>query len=269
MKILFIGDIYGRVGRHTLKNYLPQLKETHSPDFTIVNVDNAAHGFGVTADIAKDLLNFGIDALTGGDHIWNQRDILHYIDKEPRLLRPHNMPDGSPGKGIHLLESKTGKKLLLVHMLGRSMMDPVDDPFACIRTIFESYKLKKNIDALFIDFHAETTSETMTMGHYCDGKASAVIGTHTHIPTADDHILPKGTAYMTDAGMTGDYDSVIGAEKTELFNRFVKKMNLERLKPASGEGTLCGVIVETNDQTGLAQSITPIRIGGHLKPTGN
>ncbi len=266
MKILFIGDLYGKCGRQTLKKYLPQIKEQYQPDFTIANVDNAAHGFGVTWDITKNLLEFGVDALTGGDHIWNQRDIIHHIDQEPRLLRPDNFPKDVPGKGVHILE-KNGKKLLLVHLLGRTFMNPVDDPFAAMHNIFKNYHMGRSIDAIFLDFHAEASSEAFTMGHYCDGHVSAVIGTHTHIPTADDHILKNGTAYMTDVGMTGDYDSVIGAQKDELFNRFVKKMNLSRLQPATGEGTLCGVIIETNDTTGLAENITPIRMGGVLKST--
>ncbi len=267
MKILFIGDIYGKCGRQTLKQYLPPLKEKYATDFVIANVDNAAHGFGVTAEIAQNLLDFGVDALTGGDHIWNQRDIISFIDQEPRLLRPHNMPENSPGQGFHILE-KNGKKLLLIHLLGRVFMDPTDDPFLCIKKLLERYTLKKNVDAIFVDFHAEATSETMVMGQYFDGQVSAVVGTHTHIQTADDRILTQGTAYMTDVGMTGDYDSIVGAEKTEPFNRFIKKMNLGRLQPANGDGTLCGVIVETNETTGLAKTITPIRAGGHLKQTG-
>lgn len=267
MKILFIGDLYGRSGRQAVKQHLAQLKEQHSPDFVIANVDNAAHGFGVTWDIAKDLLNFGIDALTGGDHIWNQRDILLNIDREPRLLRPHNMPEGSPGKGFHILENSAGKKLLLIHLLGRTFIDPVDDPFACIRNMLKEYALKKNVDGIFIDFHGEATSEKMVMGQYCDGKVSAVVGTHTHIPTSDDRILPEGTAYMSDVGMTGDYNSVIGAQKEEPMNRFIKKMNLGRLQPATGEATLCGVIAEIDNKTGLATSINPVRVGGQLKQT--
>lgn len=263
MKIFFIGDIYGRAGRDAIAAHLPGIREAHKPDLIIANADNASHGVGPTPGIVKDLYAAGIDLVTGGDHVLNQKDMLPHMDREPWVLRPVNFPETTPGKGFHIVETATRKKVLVIHALGRTYIGKLcDDPFAAVDKIVQRHVLGKTVDAIVVDFHAEATSEKNALGFFLDGRASAVIGTHTHIPTADARILPQGTAYMTDAGMTGDYDSIIGAEKTTPMNYFRTGLKLERYKPAEGPGTLCGVLIETDDKTGLAVTVTPIKIGG-------
>ena len=265
MKILFIGDIFGRTGRDALEKHLPPLKEKYAPDVTIVNVDNASNGRGITPKHVEEIYNYGADCLTGGDHIWDQRPILSYIDKDPKLLRPINFPETTIGNGSHIFKTETGQKCLIIHALGRVFIDSSDNPFERVQQLVDKHPLGKSVDAIFIDFHAEATAEKMALGQYLDGEVSAVIGSHTHIQTADAHIMSGGTAYMTDAGMTGDYNSVIGARKDIAIHRFIHKTpHPERLMPAMGESTLCGALVTTNDQTGLATKIDTIRIGGIL-----
>lgn len=265
MKILFIGDIFGRSGREALAKHLPMLKEKYAPDVTIVNCDNAANGRGVTPKNTEEFYALGVDCLTGGDHIWDQRQIIPYIDKDPKLLRPINFPSHTPGNGSLLFKTPSGQTCLIIHALGRVFIDPADNPFPIVKEIIDKHPLGKSVDAIFVDFHAEATSEKMAMGQYLDGQVSAVVGSHTHIQTADAHIMGAGTAYMTDAGMTGSYDSVIGARKDIAIHRFLHKTpHPERLSPATGEGTLCGALVTTNDQTGLANKIETIRVGGVL-----
>lgn len=267
MRILFIGDVMGRTGRDALEKHLPTLKQKLTPDVIIVNVDNAAHGRGVTAEICKSLYALGVDVLTGGNHIWDQREILAYIARDPKLLRPINYPEGTQGNGFIIHQLPDGRKILILHALACLFMEPLENPFKMVMDIVARNPMGgQQIQAIFLDFHGEATSETMAMGQYLDGKVSGVVGTHTHIPTADAQILPNGTAYQTDAGMTGDFDSVIGVRKDIPIHKFVRKIPGERMVPADGEATLCGTLIETNDKTGLAVNVAPVRIGGRLRP---
>lgn len=267
MRILFIGDIIGRSGREAVGKHLPDLRERLKLDFVIVNVDNAAHGFGVTGKIADEFFSLGADCLTGGDHIWNQKEIIPYIDREKRLIRVHNYPPGVPGQSTYLKECPGGRKILVIHVMGRLFLEGYDDPFRSVDDVLKKYTLGSNVQAIFVDIHAEATSEKMALAQYLDGRVSAVVGTHTHIPTADAQIFPKGTAFQTDAGMTGDYNSVIGFKPEIPIQRFTRKFSLEKLIPGDGEGTLCGTFIETDDATGHAKAIQPIRIGGRLQAT--
>lgn len=266
MKLLFCGDVVGRAGRDAVLKYLPHLRGEHKPDAVIVSGDNAASGFGITPSVCAEFFQAGVDIVTGGDHVWDQKDIPGYLAKEPRLLRPHNFPPGTPGKGCHLIETKTGRKLLVLHLLGQVFhKEYAPCPFACADEALAAYRLGGTVDAIFVDMHAEATSEKNAMGLYLDGRVSAVIGSHTHVPTADARILPLGTAYMTDAGMCGDYyNTVIGFEKEAPLQRFTSKMKKIRMQPGAGEGTLCSALVELDDKTGLATSITPVKRGGSL-----
>jgi metallophosphoesterase (TIGR00282 family) len=237
-------------------------------DWVIVNAENAASGFGLTPDICEELFSVGVDVITTGNHIWDQRSILEYIGREPRVLRPANYPAGTPGNGYCVLEkSGKGKKLLVINVMTRLFMDTLDDPFAQIEQILSKYTLQeRGLGAIFLDVHGEASSEKQAIAHMVDGRTSAVVGTHTHVPTADAHILPKGTGYQTDAGMCGDYNSVIGFEPAMAITRFRTKMPSGRLTPAMGEATLCGVYYEINDKTGLCDKIAPLRLGGRLRP---
>jgi len=266
MKILFCGDVVGRAGRDAVLKYVPLLRGEYKPDAVIVSGDNAAGGFGITPSVCAEFFKIGVDVITGGDHIWDQKDIPGYLSKEPRLLRPHNFPATTPGKGCLLIETKTGKKLLILHLLGQVFhKEHAACPFACADEALSAYRLGGSVDAIFVDIHAEATSEKNALGLYLDGRVSAVVGSHTHVPTADARILPSGTAYQTDAGMCGDYhNSVIGFDKDAPLQRFVSKITKIRMQPASGEGTLCGVLVEVDDSTGRALSITPVMRGGAL-----
>lgn len=265
MRILFFGDVVGRSGRDAVLHHLPSLKEEFQPDALIVNVDNAAGGFGTNADICQEFFAAGADVLTGGDHIWDQKDIPTYIAKEPRLLRPHNFPASVPGSGIYQFTTRRGKKLLIAHLLGQVFhKEHLDCPFACIDNVLKRYTLGGTVDAIFVDMHAETTSEKMAMGRYLDGRVSAVAGSHTHVPTADVRILGKGTAYQTDTGMCGDYESVIGFKEDVPIAAFVHKYRKARMEPADGEGTVSALFVETDDRTGLAVGLRAIRRGGAL-----
>ena len=256
----------GRSGRTALIERLPGLRRRLSLDFVVVNAENAAGGFGVTPRIAEGLFEAGADVLTTGNHAFDQRDDLDLFDKEPRLLRPANFPSSNPGRGAVMTEDKQGRNVLVIHAQGqRAMPQAIDDPCAAVDRELEGVALGREADAVIVDFHAETTSEKYSMGHYLDGRASLVVGTHTHVPTADDQILPGGTAYITDLGMCGDYDSVIGMEKSEPLRRFTTKMPGGRFAPAAGPATLCGVVIDTDPATGLARSIDPLRVGGRLR----
>jgi 2',3'-cyclic-nucleotide 2'-phosphodiesterase len=267
MRLLFIGDVVGRAGRQALARHLPALRARLKLDFVIANAENAAHGFGITAKVAAELYDAGADALTLGNHAWDQREALTYIETDPKLLRPANFPPGTPGKGQGLYERPDGRRILVVNVLGRVFMEPLDDPFAAVAAALGACPLGEGADAIVIDIHAEATSEKMAMGHFADGRASLVVGSHSHVPTADAQILPQGTAYQTDAGACADYDSVIGMDKDEPLNRFLRKIPQGRFTPAEGEGTLCAVFVATSDKTGLAERIEPVRLGGRLKET--
>jgi metallophosphoesterase (TIGR00282 family) len=266
MKILFLGDIVGAAGRRAVTDNLPRLRRDLDLDFVIVNAENAAHGFGLTEEICNGLYQVGADCITTGNHVWDRREIIPTFERETRLLRPHNYPKGAPGTGARVFDDRRGRKVFVLHLMARLFMDPLDDPFALAEAELDTNRLGQTIDAVVLDFHGEATSEKMAMGHYVDGRASLVVGTHSHIPTADAHILNGGTAYMTDAGMCGDYDSVIGMQKDNAIERFITKMPTARLEPADGEATVCGVFVETDDRTGLAKRIAPLRTGGRLAP---
>ncbi len=265
MRLLFLGDLVGRAGREAVIARLPGLRADLRTDFVVVNGENAAGGFGITGPICDALLDAGADVVTLGNHAWDQREALIHVEREPRLIRPRNYPKGTPGKGSGLFETATGARVLVVNVLGSVFMNALDDPFASVDEALEQSPLGMIADAVIVDMHAEATSEKMAMGHFCDGRASLVVGTHCHVPTADAQILDGGTAYQTDAGMCGDYNSVIGMQKDEPINRFVSKVPSGRFVPADGPATVCGVFVETDDATGLAKQIEPIRIGGRLK----
>ena len=264
MKILFIGDVIGRAGRDVVSEHLPGLRNTLGLDFVILNGENLAGGFGLTRRIADEMFALGVDCITTGNHWLDQREILTFIDEEDRVLRPCNLPAGTPGKGANLFQAKNGGQVLVVNPMGRVFMEPQDDPFAAVERELIACPLGEGADAVVVDMHAEATSEKMAMGHFCDGRASLVVGSHSHVPTADAQILPGGTAYQTDAGASADYDSVIGMEKFEPLQRFVKKMPGNRFVPAGGPATLCAVYVETG-ANGFATRIEPLRIGGRLK----
>lgn len=269
MRFAFFGDIVGRSGREGLAEHLPTLRRQLQLEFVIVNAENAAAGFGITESTANELFDAGADCLTLGNHSWDQKEALTYIVREPRLIRPLNYPAfaAAPGRGSQLFDTESGKRVLVVNLLGRVFMDALDDPFAAVDRELEACPLGAVADAIIVDIHAEATSEKMAMGHFCDGRASLVVGTHSHVPTADAQVLPGGTAYQTDAGACADYDSVIGNQKEEPLRRFTTRISGGRYKPAEGPATVCGVFVETDPTTGLARRIEPIRVGGRLKQT--
>ncbi len=258
MKILFLGDVVGRSGRDAVIGNLRKLRAEHAIDFTIINVDNAAHGFGVTPAIAEDFFAVGADCLTLGNHGFDQKEILTVLDKESRLIRGNNYPKGTLGRGQNIFALPDGRKIAVIHTIGRLFMDVLDCPFQRTNDDLQNLRLAGNVQAIFVDIHAEASSEKMAMGHYLDGRVSAVVGTHTHIPTSDLMIFPGGTAYQTDAGMCGDYNSVIGFVKDTPIQRYVRKMPTIKLEPALGPGQVRGCVVETDDKTGLAKSITPV-----------
>ena len=269
MRLAFFGDVVGRSGREGLADHLPRLKREIAIEFCVVNGENAANGYGITESTARELFDSGADCLTLGNHSWDQKEALTYIVREPRLIRPANYPilSDCPGRGSNLFETHSGKRVLVINLLGRVHMDALDDPFAAVEREISAAPLGEVADAVIVDIHAEATSEKMAMGHYCDGRASLVVGTHTHVPTGDAMILNGGTAYQTDAGACADYDSVIGNQKEEPLRRFTTRISGGRYQPATGPATVCGVFVETDDKTGLATRIEPIRVGGRLKET--
>jgi metallophosphoesterase (TIGR00282 family) len=267
MRLLFLGDLVGRSGRVAVVEALPGLRERYRADFVVVNGENAAGGFGITEPILTELLDAGADVVTTGNHVFDQRETLVFIERADRLLRPINYPPGTPGRGAGLYKAANGADVLVVNAQGRVFMADLDDPFRAVDRELEACPLKTGADASLIDFHAEATSEKQAFAHYVDGRASAVVGTHTHVPTADEQILERGTAYISDAGMCGDFDSVLGMDKEEPLQRFLTKVPNARFQPALGEATICGVGIEIDDQTGLARAIAPIRLGGRLSQT--
>jgi metallophosphoesterase (TIGR00282 family) len=268
MRLGFFGDVVGRAGRAAVADYLPRVRAQLDLDFVIVNGENAAGGFGITPSTAKELFDSGADCITLGNHSWDQSEALTYIDREQRLLRPYNYPKTLqiPGRGSQLFTTPRGQRVFVVQIHGSAFMESLDDPIQGAASALEEAPLRQVADAIFIEIHAEATAEKMIMGHYVDGRATAVVGAHTHIPTADAQILPGGTAYMTDAGMCGDYDSVIGMKKGPIVHRAATRLPTERKSPAEGPATLCGVYIESDDRTGLALRIEPIRVGGRLSP---
>jgi 2',3'-cyclic-nucleotide 2'-phosphodiesterase len=266
MRILFIGDVVGRSGRAVVLAHLPRLIQDWKLELVVANGENAAGGFGITEAIYQELIDVGIDAITGGNHSWDQKEALVFIERADRLLRPINFPAGTPGRGVMLLTARNGARVLLINAMGRIFMDPLDDPFAAVERELSACPLREGVDAIIVDIHCEATSEKQAMGHFCDGRASLVVGTHTHAPTADHQILPGGTAFVSDVGMSGDYNSIIGMDKDEPLTRFLRRIPKARFEPALGEATLCGLAVETDDSTGLASRIAAVRIGGRLEP---
>lgn len=265
MKILFLGDVMGRAGRQAITETLPRLRQEWKLDFVIVNGENATSGAGLSADHARLLLDAGADCLTLGDHAFDQKDMLQFIENEPRILRPLNFAKSAPGRGAKVFTDTRGRKILVTQVLGQVFMKRAfDDPFSAMDAVLRTHPLGGAVQAAVVDMHCEATSEKMAMGHFCDGRASLVVGTHTHVPTADATLLPGGSAYQTDAGMCGDYNSVIGMDKTEPMRRFITGMGKTRFTPALGEATLCGTYTETDDKTGKATRIEMIRVGGRL-----
>jgi metallophosphoesterase (TIGR00282 family) len=265
MKILVLGDLVGRSGRDAVIAALPGLRAQLAADFVVVNAENASHGFGLAPEMAIALFAAGADVITLGNHAWDRKEIIPYIAQEPRLIRPLNFPPGTPGAGAAICTLRDGRKILVAQAMGRLFMDPLDDPFRAVEALLARNKLGANIQAAIIDIHAEASSEKMAFGHAFDGRVSAVVGTHTHVPTVDHQILPGGTGYVTDLGMCGDYDSVIGMVKAPAVAKFIRKMPGERLAPAEGAATICGAFIET-DEKGLALRIEPVRTGGRLSP---
>jgi len=265
MNILFLGDIVGNSGCEAVKKYLPKKIEEKKIDFVIVNGENAAkEGVGITEEVTNNLFASGVNVITSGNHVWDQKEIIGHIDRENRLLRPKNMIEPSPGKGFGIYNSKNGLKVGVLNLMGNIFMKKCDDVFEAAQKFILNHKLKKDYDFLVVDFHGEITSEKMAMGHFFDGKATFIVGTHTHVPTSDTIILKNGTAYQTDAGMCGDYNSVIGMNKDNSINKFLKKKS-QKHYPATGEASLCGSIIECDVETGLAKSINQFIYGGDLK----
>jgi len=264
IRVLFLGDIVGRTARHEVIDQVPALREEYKLDFLVVNCENAAGGFGVTPKICEALFDAGVDVLTTGNHVWDKPEIIPYIETQPRLLRPLNMPEATPGNGVVTHTNQAGKRLTVINVMTNLFMAPNDPVFAALHGALVRHKLGRDADFILVDAHGEATSEKMALGHMVDGRASMLVGTHTHVPTADHRILPGGTAYQTDSGMCGDYDSVIGMNKEAATDRFTGRSK-SRLSVALGAVTICGLLVESND-TGMAQTVRPLRRGGELAP---
>jgi metallophosphoesterase (TIGR00282 family) len=264
MRILFLGDVVGRTGRDAVAATLPKLRQSLDIDLAVVNGENASHGFGLAPEMAQAMFDAGADVITLGNHAWDRRELIGFISQQPRLIRPLNFPPGTPGAGAVTVEVRGGRRAVVMNLMGRLFMESLDCPFRSAAQELARYKLGASVHAIVVDFHAEATSEKMSFGHSFDGQVSLVVGTHTHCPTADHQVLSGGTAYQTDAGMCGDYDSVIGMTKELAAARFWRKMPGERLHPAEGEATVCGLFVETDDATGLARRVSPVRLGGRL-----
>ncbi|RDE08165.1 TIGR00282 family metallophosphoesterase [Pelagibacterium lacus] len=264
MRLLFLGDVMGRAGREAVSERLPGLIARHGFDFVIVNGENASHGRGLTESHFEMLRDAGADVVTLGDHAFDQREMMTAIERHGTLIRPINFPPGAPGRGAAMVTGRNGHQVLVVQALGRVFMPPMDDPFRAVDAAIAACPLGEQADAIVVDFHVEATSEIGAMGQYLDGRVSLVVGTHTHIPTSDHRILKGGTGVLSDAGMCGDYDSVIGMEVEEPINRFLTGLATTRFTPAEGEATLCGVAIETEPRSGLVRQILPVRIGGSL-----
>jgi len=269
MRILFLGDVMGRAGRTAVATHLARLRDEWKLDFVIINGENASNGMGLSAEHANLLFEAGADCVTLGDHAFDQKDMLQHVGQDTRILRPINFAKGAPGRGHRVFEAPGGRKILVAQVLGQVFMKrPFDDPFSALEPVLKAHPPGGLVQAAIVDMHCEATSEKMAMGHFCDGRVSLVVGTHTHVPTADAQILPGGTAYLTDAGMCGDYNSVIGMEKAEPMRRFITGMPKARFTPALGEATLSGVFLESDDRTGLAKSVRMVRVGGRLEEAG-
>jgi metallophosphoesterase (TIGR00282 family) len=268
MRLLFLGDLVGRRGRNAAIERLPGLIADHRLDFVVVNGENAAGGFGITEEILRAVLASGADVVTTGNHVFDQREALVFAERQERFLRPLNFPAGTPGRGTGMFTARNGASVLVINAMGRIFMDPLDDPFAAVDEELEKCRLSEAVDAIIVDFHAEASSEKQALAHHLDGRVSLVVGTHTHVPTSDQRILPGGTAFQTDVGMCGDYQSVIGMDKEEPLRRFLQKVPGERFSPASGVATVAGLAVEVDDATGLATAVAPLRLGGVLDQAG-
>jgi len=266
MRLLFLGDIVGRTGRNAILESLPGIREHYKLDFVIINGENAAGGFGITESILNDLIDAGADCVTLGNHAFDQKDTLVFIERHDRLIRPLNFPKGTPGRGAVMLKAKNGSDVLVINAMGRVFMTELDCPFRAVDNEITACKLKQGADVILVDFHAEATSEKQSFGYFVDGRVTGVIGTHTHTPTSDHRILPNGTAFMSDAGMCGDYNSVLGMDAEEPLSRFLTKIPRTRYEPAMGEATLCGLAIDIDDATGLARRVAPFRRGPHLDP---
>jgi 2',3'-cyclic-nucleotide 2'-phosphodiesterase len=266
MRLLFLGDIVGRSGRQAVLEALPGLRRRYALDFVAINGENAAGGFGITEAIMDELVQAGADVVTLGNHAFDQKEALVFIERQPRLLRPINYPPGTPGRGAGMFKTASGADVLVINAMGRIFMPELDDPFRAIDAELTACKLKQGADAIVIDFHAEATSEKQALGYFIDGRASVLVGTHTHAPTADQRVLPAGTAFVSDIGMCGDYDSVLGMDVEEPINRFVTKVPKQRFEPANGPGTLSGLAVDIDDATGLARACAAFRVGPTLEP---
>ena len=263
MKILVCGDIVGRSGREVIENFLPELVCENDINFVIVNGENSASGFGITKKICEQLFDLGVDVITSGNHIWDQKEIIFFIENEKRLIRPCNYPKQTPGRGFGVYKTKDGNLVSVINVMCRLFMDNIDDPFRKLDDVIEQIKIENGEHTIIVDVHGESTSEKMAIGHYLDGKVTAILGTHTHVPTADLQILEKGTFYQTDLGMCGDYDSVIGMKKEECIQKFTKKFIKTRLEPANGKGTLCGTIINVDKEMKVSQ-FKQIFKGGRL-----
>ena len=267
MRLLFLGDVVGRAGRRAVLERLPELRARYRLDFVAINGENAAGGFGITEAIVADLLDAGADVVTLGNHAFDQKEALVFIERQPRLIRPINYPPGTPGKGSGIFKAANGADVLVINAMGLVFMPELADPFRAIDAEIEACPLKQGADAIVIDLHAEATSEKQALGYFVDGRASCVVGTHTHAPTADERVLPGGTAFISDIGMCGDYELVLGMVKDEPLNRFLTKIPRGRMEPAMGPATLSGLAVEIDDATGLAVRTQGVRLGGVLAPT--
>jgi metallophosphoesterase (TIGR00282 family) len=267
MRLLFLGDVVGRAGRQAVLARLPELRARYKLDFVAINGENAAGGFGITEAICNDLIDAGADVVTLGNHAFDQKEALVFIERQPRLLRPINYPPGTPGRGSGIFKAANGADVLVINAMGLVFMPELADPFRAVEAEVAACGLKHGADAILVDFHAEATSEKQALGHFLDGRVSLVVGTHTHAPTADERVLPEGTAFISDIGMCGDYESVLGMDKTEPLNRFLTKIPRSRMEPAMGPATISGLAVETDDSTGLAIRVAGLRLGGVLAPT--
>jgi metallophosphoesterase (TIGR00282 family) len=267
MRLLFLGDVVGRSGRQAVLAQLPGLRRRYQLDFVAINAENAAGGFGITESIFGDLLDAGADVVTLGNHAFDQKEALVFIERQPRLLRPINYPPGTPGRGSGIFKAANGADVLVINAMGLIFMPELADPFRAIDAEVTACGLKRGADAILVDIHAEATSEKQALAYFLDGRVSLVAGTHTHAPTADERVLPEGTAFIGDLGMCGDYDSVLGMVKDEPLNRFLTKIARSRMEPAVGPATLSGVAVEIDDSTGLATQVAGLRLGGVLAPT--
>jgi len=265
MKILFLGDIVGTSGCEAVKKFLPKKIEENKIDFVIVNGENAAkNGVGITEEITNSLFDSGVDVITTGNHVWDQKETMEFITSEKRLLRPENLIEGSPGVGTGIFDSKNNKKVAVINLMGNIFMKKCEDVFEAAKKFIQTVKLKRDADFIIVDLHGEITSEKMAMGYLFDGEATMVVGTHTHVPTSDHRIMEKGTAYQTDIGMCGDYNSIIGMNRDNSLKRFLKDSSATKHYPALGEATISGLIVQADDKTGLAKKIEPIIVGGIL-----